>query len=113
MVGRFGGDEFVIAVTQSNREIVEQIVQRILNGVRKPLMIDGNQIKTTVSIGIACYPESGKGIDELIAAADRAMYVAKKSGKNNYVFVGDIEPSPYAANNNRAKHSIQMSNTVS
>lgn len=89
MVCRFGGDEFIIVITQSNREMVEDIVKRIIAEIRIPFVVNSLSLSITVSIGISVYPDSGKKIDDLIVMADRAMYLAKEGGKNNFAFASD------------------------
>jgi diguanylate cyclase (GGDEF)-like protein len=46
------------------------------------LLFEGKRIETSVSIGLACYPEDGRSIDAIQARADRAMYLAKEQGRN-------------------------------
>ena len=50
-----------------------------------PLQIDGQQVRCTVSIGIATYPHDGLTIDAVVSRADRAMYQAKQAGRNRVV----------------------------
>ena len=83
-IGRFGGDEFVIIVDSlPNMEVVirkaEQIRQIAYN-----LTVEGKKNFVTASIGIAIAPDNGRDYDSLFAAADKAVYHVKNSGKNNY-----------------------------
>lgn len=83
-IGRFGGDEFVVIVDSlPNMEVVlrkaEQIKQIAFN-----MTIDGKERFVTASIGIAIAPQSGRDYDTLFAAADKAVYHVKNSGKNGY-----------------------------
>lgn len=83
-IGRFGGDEFVVIVDSlPNMEVVvrkaEQIKQIAFN-----LAIDGRSRFVTASIGIAIAPQNGRDYDSLFAAADKAVYHVKNSGKNGY-----------------------------
>lgn len=83
VLARYGGDEFVVLLpeTAANRAI--EVAQRILQAVKAaPLEFEGQRIETSVSIGIACYPEDGRSIDAIQARADRAMYHAKEKGRN-------------------------------
>jgi diguanylate cyclase (GGDEF)-like protein len=50
-----------------------------------PLEFEGRRIETSVSIGLACYPEDGRSIDAIQARADRAMYLAKEQGRNRII----------------------------
>ena len=90
-IGRFGGDEFVIVVDSlPNMEVVirkaEQIKQIALN-----LTIEGKTKFVTASIGIAIAPQNGRDYDTLFAAADKAVYHVKNTGKNGYYYDPFIE----------------------
>lgn len=79
VVGRFGGDEFVVWMTGARQEHAEKkaalLCQRLQNA-------DG--IPVSASIGIAVCPEHGKNYMEVVRNADKALYTAKKAGKNTY-----------------------------
>jgi len=83
---RIGGDEFVIILKdiKSNDDAVS-FAEYILNGFVDGLEVDGILMSTTLSIGIAIYPEHGESIIELLKCADIAMYRSKSQGKNGYV----------------------------
>jgi diguanylate cyclase (GGDEF)-like protein len=82
-----GGDEFVILLPQiASGEGAIVLAQKILEVIRKPLMLDGHELLTTTSIGIALYPDDGEDAETLMKKADVAMYRAKEEGRNNYQF---------------------------
>jgi diguanylate cyclase (GGDEF)-like protein len=84
---RIGGDEFIIILSDlSEIQAVKTIVANIIKQVSQPVPIDQNEVTVSASIGIALYPDHGTTPDQLIRAADKAMYAVKKSGKNNYGF---------------------------
>jgi diguanylate cyclase (GGDEF)-like protein len=83
-VSRLAGDEFVIILPQSLKERTIRIAERILDELQTPVTINNQRVIVTPSIGIAIYPEHGQDPDTLINHADKAMYQAKKQGKNNY-----------------------------
>jgi diguanylate cyclase (GGDEF)-like protein len=86
VLARYGGDEFVVLLPESPSLGALDVAERIRAAVAAtPLDIDGKRIKTTVSIGFACYPEDGRSIDAVLARADRAMYLAKERGRDQVV----------------------------
>ena len=78
-VARIGGDEFGVLLQGGSRE-AELIACRILDGLAEPLLIDGQTLRPTASIGIALAPDDGTTVDALLHAADLAMYAVKASG---------------------------------
>ncbi|MDP4091682.1 MAG: GGDEF domain-containing protein, partial [Bacillota bacterium] len=87
IVHRLGGDEFVIFLSNYvNLEEVEQCAAKIIRHFKEPLNAGGGAILTTVSIGIALYPEHGTCTEELLKCAGIAMHKAKSTGKNRFVY---------------------------
>ncbi len=83
VLARYGGDEFVVLLPETAADRAIEVAQRILQAVTAaPLEFEGHRIETSVSIGLACYPEDGRSIDAIKARADRAMYHAKEKGRN-------------------------------
>lgn len=83
VLARYGGDEFVVLLPETTADRAIEVAQRILQAVAAaPLEFEGTRIETSVSIGLACYPEDGRSIDAIQARADRAMYLAKEQGRN-------------------------------
>ncbi len=86
-IARFGGDEFTILLAEIGaHEGVEIAAQKIIEAVAEPIKIENSQARVTTSIGISLYPQDGEDIDTLIRQADMAMYAAKESGKNKFLF---------------------------
>ncbi|MCX7124670.1 MAG: EAL domain-containing protein [Gammaproteobacteria bacterium] len=86
-VARFGGDEFAIVLRGLRKpEYATSVASAILDKLGDIFNLEGNEIYTNVSIGIAVHPFSGITSAELIKNADTAMYAAKKNGKNQYCF---------------------------
>lgn len=81
---RFAGDEFMIFISNRDHHSIIQTAERIIQEVNKPFSVHHNQISTSTSIGIAFFPEHGSDLKTLIRNADKAMYEAKKQGKNIY-----------------------------
>jgi diguanylate cyclase (GGDEF)-like protein/PAS domain S-box-containing protein len=87
LVGRFGGDEFVVLLTDlTSRADIIVVLEALLSVVEVPVKADGRALSVTPSIGVAVYPEDGRQADELIQHADTAMYRAKARGRATYQF---------------------------
>jgi len=82
--GRLGGDEFVILVDPETANGAEILAQRLLDAFRVPFTLQGTSVAVTLSVGIARFPDHSDQAEYLLRAADRAMYVAKASGKNAF-----------------------------
>jgi diguanylate cyclase (GGDEF)-like protein len=81
-VGRMGGDEFAIVVSDGqSRKKVEQLADRIIQAIAEPYVIDQTEIRIGVSIGCAFGPIDGATVDDLILKADLALYQAKDAGR--------------------------------
>lgn len=80
-VARLGGDEFTVLLDDlPNAAVAASVAQNICRTVSAPLIIDGQEIVVTASVGIALYPQDGPDINRLLRHADTAMYRAKSSG---------------------------------
>lgn len=87
---RLGGDEFIILLPRLRqpRENTIDVARKILGSLYEPFLIRDNQIYITTSIGIALYPDDGEEEEVLIKSADKAMYMVKKEGRNDYRWAG-------------------------
>lgn len=84
IVGRFGGDEFVVYTKGENdREILSNLAIRI-NDVARGLNTGDDNIKVSASIGISLFPECGEDYDTLFKQADRSVYLVKQAGRDGY-----------------------------
>jgi diguanylate cyclase (GGDEF)-like protein len=80
MLSRLGGDEFAVLLPKvKNRAKVEEIAQRLERCFDEPFVLEGLTLRGSASIGIALYPENGATRDELLSAADAAMYAIKRT----------------------------------
>lgn len=87
LVARQGGDEFIIILADIEEiNIVEDICNRISEELNRPFVIDGNEVFIGVSMGIAMYPLHSNTASDLLRYADIALYKAKESGRNNWVY---------------------------
>ena len=86
-VARLGGDEFGVLLPQLRRPGDASVVARqLLAGLREPFSIEGLTLEVDASIGMACHPAHGTGVETLIQRADIAMYSAKEAGGGHAMF---------------------------
>ncbi|REL27309.1 EAL domain-containing protein [Thalassotalea euphylliae] len=86
-VSRFGGDEFVILLTEMHcMEDIEGVINRIYRQFNEAFYLDGKETYVTCSIGASIYPFNGTTAEELLKQADIAMYQTKQQGRNGYAF---------------------------
>lgn len=83
-VARFGGDEFVLVIDNSNASVISLIMPKILESISRPIMVGGRELHVTCSIGCSLFPDDGRDVDTLLKHADAAMYRAKELGRNNF-----------------------------
>ncbi|MFO1388803.1 putative bifunctional diguanylate cyclase/phosphodiesterase [Cellvibrio sp.] len=87
IVCRLGGDEFaILAHNFESQDPIIQLAERILEDLRRPIVIKNTEQFISASIGVATYPDAGNNAGDMLKAADLAMYRAKRDGKNNYHF---------------------------
>jgi diguanylate cyclase len=86
-VGRYGGEEFAILLPSVTIEVATTIAERLRKKICEAVVeTDGHRITITASLGVACYPGPGiNDLNDLLKAADRALYNAKESGRNRVV----------------------------
>ncbi len=82
-VGRLGGDEFVALLPEvADEQDAADVAQRVLEKMREPIIVSGQECFVTASVGVALYPRDGATVLDLLRNADVAMYSAKEQGKN-------------------------------
>ena len=83
LIGRYGGEEFAIVLTRTDRHRAVQVAERIRENVERTVFKAYDElVSTTVSIGVSVFPDEGVDIKTLIEVADKALYKAKESGRN-------------------------------
>jgi len=85
-IARLGGDEFAILLRQGTSTDAEMLARRLIDTVCEPIAIDGHEMNTGISIGIAVAPDNGISGDHLMKCADLALYRAKAEGRNGFRF---------------------------
>lgn len=86
-VARLGGDEFVLVINDHYSEpaVLTQL-ERIIQEIGRPIVINGSEFQVGASLGVAMYPDDGDDAETLLRRADVAMYAAKARGRNNFQF---------------------------
>ena len=85
LVARLSGDEFMVALEDiEDAAAACYIAEKLLEELRRPLIIDGNQVHVTCSIGISIYPDDAADFETLLKHADMAMYRAKEISKDTF-----------------------------
>lgn len=92
IVGRHGGDEYVILLPSIKATEAENVAKRIIEGLSNAFYIISSEVFISPSIGISIYPEDGKDYNALIRNADLAMFLSKEKSANNYrFFTADLQ----------------------
>ncbi len=93
MFFRIGGDEFAVLIPDADRVAVSELASRLVEGVAAlEFCFEGRVVGVTASIGIALYPDNGHDAEDLIAAADEAMYRSKAGGRNRWTLSARAAP---------------------
>ncbi|MDR0305248.1 MAG: diguanylate cyclase [Chitinispirillales bacterium] len=84
---RYGGEEFVLILDKTSAEAAHDTVDRIRQAIESMVFRtdDNREVTTSMSFGIAAFPKHGQKPDELISKADKALYEAKKTGRNRVI----------------------------
>ncbi len=104
ILGRIGGDEFLVCMSNTQADVVQKRAQEIIDGCHKIYSFLDIDFNVTASIGIAFFPEHGTNLEQLYVHADSALYQSKKNGRNQYTvydekrsnsFIDDISDDFY------------------
>lgn len=90
LVARLGGDEFVVLLTSLANEVdAEEVAERIIEMIRQPFLLHGQQVHSGASVGIAYFSHEHSKAEALLRDADAAMYQAKSMGRNRFVIFNE------------------------
>ncbi|HEU4763123.1 MAG TPA: GGDEF domain-containing protein, partial [Gemmatimonadales bacterium] len=92
LLGRYGGDEFGVLLPQNNAEGALAFAERARAALAEdpPVSPDGERLTVRLSVGVAVFPEDGTRASALVQAADRALYQAKRRGRDQVVRASDV-----------------------
>ncbi len=83
LIGRYGGEELIIILPETDRDTAVQVAERLRESISaQRTRIDDKEVGVTVSIGVATKDENTQHMEALIARADQALYIAKHKGRN-------------------------------
>lgn len=80
--GRYGGDEFLIILPNTDLDNARGLAERIHAGVKEEPV---GELRVTMSLGVVCIQEDDRTVDDMVRRADRNLYKAKESGRNRVV----------------------------
>jgi diguanylate cyclase (GGDEF)-like protein len=94
LAARYGGEEFVVMLPETGAQSCLLVAERIRLAVERTVIPSGAEKplpQLTVSLGIAIYPEHGQGLEEVLQAADKALYESKRAGRNRTTLYVPLE----------------------
>lgn len=90
-LARWGGDEFVVLLTDLGSQAdAEDAIAKLAAVCQSPIRLGGNEFNATFSMGVALYPADARNVETLLSQADRAMFAAKQQGRNTVRFFAEI-----------------------
>ena len=88
VIGRYGGEEFVVLLPDTNLEQCLVVAERIWSSIRcEPFDVEGDKVSLTVSLGVSCTNNNDNGFNDLLKRADEGLYKAKASGRDRISWV--------------------------
>ncbi len=89
-VARYGGDEFVVILTDvQSIDDISTVAQRMIDAVAQPIELDGHELRLSLHIGISLMPQDGDDLDTLLRNAATALHQAAREGRNHFRFYTD------------------------
>ncbi len=115
-ISRQGGDEFLIVLPAlQSPDDTAPVLAKLLERLRQPVLVEGHELSTSVSIGIAIYPDDGADFDTLLKKSDTAMYRAKDAGRNTYRYFDEqmnVEAVEHLALRNDLRRALERGEFV-
>jgi len=89
VLGRQAGDEFLLILSDlKDPDLIKPLLDKVVDRIRLPINLGTEELSISVSMGVAIYPDDARDYEALVQCADQAMYRAKDSGRNRYMFYG-------------------------
>jgi diguanylate cyclase (GGDEF)-like protein len=115
-ISRQGGDEFLVVLPALHHtDDAAPVLGKLMEHLREPILADGHELATSVSIGIAIYPDDGRDFDTLLKKSDTAMYRAKGAGRNAYRYFDEqmnVEAVEHLSLRNDLRRALDRSEFV-
>lgn len=111
-LGRWGGEEFVVLLPETDAEAALEMAERLRAAVAAHSFLPGGGLYLTCSMGVAAYPAHASDRSALVEAADRAMYAAKKLGRNQVRSVADPIVKTLEAGKDDSREEVALQGTV-
>lgn len=110
IVGRIGGDEFMVFIPNATRELIEEKAQKTCQIFQHVYSGNLNDINVSTSVGISLYPQDGDHYKALFQCSDQALYVCKQQGKNQYNYYKGEAPKTMESSELELMEHYRMEN---
>lgn len=91
LLGRYGGEEFCILMPNASEKEALMLAERIRQKYENmPILLNGQSVKCTVSAGVCDSSQLGSDFKSMFSAADKALYAAKKAGRNKVILYSSL-----------------------
>ncbi|MBM4055274.1 MAG: GGDEF domain-containing protein [Planctomycetes bacterium] len=107
IVSRYGGEEFAILLPGMDKNNATLVIDKLRETVKRILSLEITEGKiecVTITAGIACYPEDGDSVKQILSAADKYLYIGKSCGRNRVVNT-TLDDQPVQQNEKKAKYT--------
>lgn len=105
---RLGGDEFALLLPASAMQQVSLVLERVLQAASAPFHFEGHELTVSASVGLACFPDDGDTVANLLQRADAAMYRAKNSGRNAFHIATGAGAGSVAQQQTALAHRLEL-----